>query len=155
MSRRYASSLLLFTFVALLPWDGARAWAAELQTVELVLARGVQALAVELVTTPAAIAQGLKGRKGLPDGRGMLFDFGFETNATMSMKDTEIPLDMIFIRTDGRIHHIVEDQTPLSERQIYSGGPVRGVLEVRAGTVRRLGIAVGDRVSHRIFTGGR
>ena len=59
---------------------------------------------------------------------------------------------MIFIRGDGRISHIAENLTPMADRQIYSGGPVRGVLEVPAGTVRRFGIASGDRVGPRLFT---
>jgi uncharacterized membrane protein (UPF0127 family) len=67
------------------------------------------------------------------------------------MENTYIPLDMIFIRADGRILRIVENTEPLSTRIIPSGGPVRGVLEVIAGTARKLGIAAGDRVAHPIF----
>ena len=60
---------------------------------------------------------------------------------------------MIFIRGDGRIASIAENTTPMSERLVPSDGPVRGVLEVIAGTARKLGIKAGDRVAHRIFSG--
>jgi uncharacterized membrane protein (UPF0127 family) len=69
----------------------------------------------------------------------------------MWMQNTYIPLDMIFIRGDGRILSIAENTEPLSTRVISSGGPVRAVLEVIAGTARKLGIRPGDRVSHSIF----
>jgi uncharacterized membrane protein (UPF0127 family) len=59
---------------------------------------------------------------------------------------------MIFIRGDGRILRITENTEPMSTRQIPSGGPVRAVLEVIAGTSRKLGIAPGDRVAHPIFS---
>ncbi len=61
------------------------------------------------------------------------------------------PLDMIFIRADGRILSIAENTVPLSEALVPSGGPVRAVLEVIAGTCKKLGIAPGDRVKHPIF----
>ena len=144
------SALLLAAPVWCAPAD-----ASELQSVEIITARGVQVLAVELAATKVEITRGLKGRTELPEGSGMLFDFTLEMQATMSMKDTAIALDMIFIRADGRISHIVENLTPMVDRQIHSGGPVRGVLEVPAGTVRRLGIAPGDRVGHRIFSARR
>ena len=71
------------------------------------------------------------------------------------MHNTYISLDMIFIRGDGRILRIAENTEPLSDRIIPSGGPVRGVLEVIAGTARKLGIAPGDRVTGSIFGGRR
>ena len=82
----------------------------------------------------------------------MLFDFMVDQNVAFWMKNTYISLDMIFIRGDGRILRIAESAEPLSERNIPSGGPVRGVLEVIAGTARKFGIAPGDRVSGSFFT---
>ena len=69
----------------------------------------------------------------------------------MWMKNTYVSLDMIFIRADGRIARIAEHTEPLSTKIVSSGGPVRGVLEVVAGTARKLGIAAGDRVAHPMF----
>ena len=98
-------------------------------------------------------ATGLMHRRELPEGRGMLFDFGRDQEIAMWMKNTYISLDMIFITRDGRIHRIAENTEPLSERIIPSGGPVRGVLEVIGGTARKFGIAPGDRVAHPLFSG--
>lgn len=109
---------------------------------------------LEIANTPETRSRGLMFRRELPDGRGMLFDFGTrETEVTMWMKNTYIPLDMIFIRANGVINHIAENTTPLSEATISSNGPVKGVLEVIGGTSRRLGIAAGDRVEHPFFRG--
>jgi uncharacterized membrane protein (UPF0127 family) len=83
----------------------------------------------------------------------MLFDFKREQELSFWMKNTLISLDMIFIRADGSILRIAEQTEPLSERLVPSGGPARAVLEVIAGTARKLGIAAGDRVAHPVFSG--
>lgn len=100
-----------------------------------------------------ADARSLVFRKELPEGRGMLFDFTPEQNVSMWMKNTLIPLDMIFIKSDGRILRIAENTQVESEKIIPSGGAVRGVLEVIAGTAKKLGIKPGDRVGHPLFDG--
>lgn len=125
--------------------------ASNLQTLEIASKTGVHAFAVELAQTDDERAKGLMYRKELPEGRGMLFDFRREQEVSMWMQNTYIPLDMMFIRADGRILSIAENTTPLSTRTISSGGPVLGVLEVIGGTVRKLGIAPGDRVAHPMF----
>jgi uncharacterized protein len=127
--------------------------AAELQPLEIASKSGVHVFAVELATTPEEQAKGLMFRQSLPEGQGMLFDFHQEQPTSFWMKNTYIPLDMIFIRGDGRILRIAENTVPLSETLVPSGGPVRAVLEVIAGTARKLGIAPGDRVAHPIFNG--
>jgi len=128
--------------------------AAELQPLEIASKSGVHSFAVEMAVTPDEQAKGLMFRRELPEGQGMLFDFHREQPATFWMKNTYISLDMIFIRADGRILRIAENTVPLSEALVQSGGPVRAVLEVVAGTARKLGIAPGDRVAHPIFNGG-
>ena len=126
--------------------------AVELQPIEIVSKTGVHTFAVELAVTPEEQARGLMFRRELPEGQGMLFDFQREQPATFWMKNTYVSLDMIFIRADGRILRIAENTVPLSEALVPSGGPVRAVLEVVAGTARKLGIAPGDRVAHPIFS---
>jgi uncharacterized protein len=121
------------------------------ETLEIVSKSGVQVFSVEVMRTPEDRAKGLMYRRELPEGRGMLFDFSPEQNVSMWMKNTYISLDMIFIRADGRILRIAEKTTPESEAIIPAGGPVRGVLEVIAGTAKRYGIAPGDRVAHPLF----
>ena len=95
---------------------------------------------------------GLMYRKELPDGKGMLFDFSPEQQISMWMKNTYIPLDMIFIRADGRILRIAENTEPFSTKIISSGGLARGVLEVIGGTAQKYGIQPGDRVGHPLFS---
>ncbi|MCP4330721.1 MAG: DUF192 domain-containing protein [Alphaproteobacteria bacterium] len=107
---------------------------------------------VEVATTPAQKMQGLMFRQSLPKDGGMLFDYGAPRSVAMWMKNTYIPLDLLFIGGDGRIVNIVERAVPHSLATIPSDGPVRAVLEVNGGTVSRLGIAPGDRVAHGIFS---
>jgi uncharacterized membrane protein (UPF0127 family) len=127
--------------------------AAEEQTVEIVTRGGVHTFTVEFAETDEERSRGLMFRKELPEGRGMMFDFKQDMNVTMWMKNTYIPLDMIFIRADGRIHRIAENTEPESTKIIAAGGPVRAVLEVIGGTARKLGIKPGDRVAHPMFRG--
>lgn len=160
MTRRTVLSaalrLLAVTVLAILlgtPLGLSGAHAFERQTLEIATKTGVHVFAVEVATTDAERAQGLMHRKELPEGTGMLFDFKRDEPVSMWMKNTYVPLDMIFITADGRIHRIAENTTPMSERIIPSGGPVRGVLEVVAGTAKKLGIAPGDRIGHPMFSG--
>ena len=139
-------------FVTLVPgW--AAAWAFDRNTVEITTRSGVQVFSVEIADTEAAREKGLMFRKSLPPGQGMLFDFHREAPVGFWMKNTYIPLDMIFIRGDGRIANIAENAKPPSETVIPSDGPVLAVLEVAGGTARKLGIVPGDRVANPIFHG--
>jgi uncharacterized protein len=123
-------------------------------TLEIVSKTGVHAFAVELATNDAERSRGLMFRKELPEGRGMLFDFDKEQPVSFWMHNTYVSLDMIFIRADGRILRIAEHAEPMSDRLIPSGGPVRAVLEVVAGTAHKLGIEAGDRVTGAVFGKG-
>jgi uncharacterized membrane protein (UPF0127 family) len=153
--RRCLLVLLAALSVLTLPSAGVRLAAAELQPLEIASKSGVHVFAVEMASTPEEVARGLMFRRQLPEGQGMLFDFHKEQPTSFWMKNTYIPLDMIFIRADGRILHIAENRAPLSETLVPSGGPVRAVLEVIGGTAKKLGIAPGDRVGHAIFGGRR
>jgi uncharacterized membrane protein (UPF0127 family) len=127
--------------------------ALDTETVEIASKSGVHAFTVEMARTPEEQAKGLMFRKSVPEGHGMLFDFKVDRDLTFWMKNTYVSLDIIFIRGDGSILRIAANTTPLSEKMIPSGGPARAVLEVVAGTARKLGIAPGDRVAHPIFSG--
>ncbi len=89
---------------------------------EIVSKSGVHVFSVEIADTQAEREKGLMFVKHLPDGQGMLFDFDSEQDIAMWMKNTYIPLDMIFIRGDGRIARIAENTTPLSTAIIPSAG---------------------------------
>jgi uncharacterized membrane protein (UPF0127 family) len=106
---------------------------------------------VEVMRNDEERARGLMFRRFMPADRGMLFDFKVEQPVMMWMKNTYIPLDMIFTARDGRIVSIAENAEPLSERTIPSGPAAYAVLEVNAGTAARLGIKAGDRMEHAIF----
>lgn len=131
----------------------APAVAADQEAGRLIIAtsRGRTAFDVELAATPEELARGLQHRRSLPADAGMLFDFGPERIVRMWMKNTYIPLDMLFIDAGGVVADVAEGAKPQSLDIIASRVPVRAVLEVNAGTVARLGIRRGDRVHHRIF----
>jgi len=129
------------------------AWAAALETVEIASKSGTHRFSVEIARTEKEQQRGLMFRKKLPEGAGMLFEFRKERPISFWMKNTYVPLDIIFIRNNGRILSIAENTVPMSDRLIPSRGPVRGVLEVIAGTANKFGIAPGDQVTHRIFQG--
>jgi len=152
MPSRFAAALLLAAAAIATGLAGqAPAQAAGRGTIEIVTKTGVHPFAVELATNDAERSRGLMFRKELPEGQGMLFDFEREQPVSFWMHNTYISLDMIFIRGDGRILSIAENTEPLSDRLVPSGGPVRAVLEVIAGTAVKLGIAPGDRVAGAIF----
>jgi uncharacterized membrane protein (UPF0127 family) len=136
-----------------LPGAGRMVAAQQLQELKITSKNGAHIFGVEMALTPEEQAKGLMFRKELPEGQGMLFDFHQEQPTSFWMKNTYVSLDMIFIRGDGRILRIAENTVPLSEALVPSGGPVRAVLEVVAGTAKKLGIAPGDRVTHPIFSG--
>src|ERR1700751_3615176 len=137
--------------VALCAFTGSGARAESVQPLEIVTKSGVHVFSVELATTEQEKETGLMYRKELADGKGMLFDFSPEQEVAMWMKNNYVSLDMIFIRADGRILRISENPEPLSTKIIPSNGPVKGVLEVVAGTAQKYGIAPGDRVAHPLF----
>jgi uncharacterized membrane protein (UPF0127 family) len=103
---------------------------------------------VELATSPQQISQGLMFRRQMAADAGMLFLFERPDPAVFWMKNTFIPLDMIFIGTDGRILNIAERTIPQTETPVPASGPTRAVLEVNGGTAARLGLKPGDRVRH-------
>ena len=107
---------------------------------------------VEMALTPEQQETGLMFRKVVPPDGGMLFDWGSPRDSAMWMKNTISPLDMLFIGERGMVRHIAENTVPESLATIESGGAVRATLEVAAGTVRRLGIHVGDKVEQKIFS---
>jgi uncharacterized membrane protein (UPF0127 family) len=106
---------------------------------------------VEMADTPDAIRQGLMFRESLAPDAGMLFDFGEVRAASMWMKNTLIPLDMLFIDASGEVIAIARNAVPGSLRSLGPGVPVRAVLEIAGGRAKELGIAPGDTVTHPIF----
>jgi uncharacterized membrane protein (UPF0127 family) len=114
-------------------------------------AKGPQRFHVELADTDNTRARGMMFRTSMAPDAGTLFDFRQEQLASFWMRNTLLPLDMLFIKADGTILNIHQRAIPHDETGINSAGPVRAVLEINGGTVSRLGIRPGDRVQHAIF----
>ena len=106
---------------------------------------------VEMAIDPMQQITGLMFRTSVPADGGMLFDWGTPRDSQMWMKNTLVPLDMVFINQDGTIRSIAENTVPESLAVIDSRGPVRATLELQAGITAKLGIVVGDKVTQRIF----
>jgi uncharacterized membrane protein (UPF0127 family) len=147
-------------FVAVALFVSALAGPASAQThaqtlrtepLEIVTAGGVRHFTVEVADTDATRETGLMFRKSMAPNRGMLFDFGTPQTVTFWMKNTLIPLDMIFIAQDGHVVSITRNAVPMSEAIIPSGGPIVGVLELRGGRAAEIGVKPGDVVRDRIF----
>lgn len=120
-------------------------------TLTLHTARGAHRIDIEVAESDREKAYGLMFRQSLGENEGMLFPYPTAHEITMWMRNTFISLDMIFIRADGIVHRIETDTEPHSERIIASKGDVTGVLEMKAGSARRLGLKPGDRVEHPHF----
>ena len=124
---------------------------AGFEALEAVTPAGRTRFFVEIADTDAEREKGLMFRKEVLPDRGMLFDFKTPREVAFWMRNTLIPLDIIYIRTDGTILSIARNTTPLSEAPIPSGGPVVGVLELAGGRTGEIGLMPGDRIEHRIF----
>jgi uncharacterized membrane protein (UPF0127 family) len=107
---------------------------------------GPHKFTVEIATTPAQMEQGLMFRRAMAPDAGMLFVFKTPSQGSMWMKNTFIPLDMLFIDREGRIINIAERRVPESLDTAAAAAPARAVLELNGGTAARLGIQPGDRV---------
>ncbi|MGB5078962.1 MAG: DUF192 domain-containing protein [Sphingorhabdus sp.] len=101
---------------------------------------------VEVAATSMEQAKGLMFRTDLADNAGMIFPFGEPRVASFWMKNTVIPLDIIFIRANGTIESIAENTVPYSTAAVAAGEPVVAVLELRGGLTSELGIGAGDKV---------
>ena len=121
---------------------------------EIVTADKTHKFSVEIARTPGQQAQGLMFRRRLAADAGMIFLYGEPRIITMWMKNTYIPLDMIFIGKGGRIVSIAQRTIPQSLATVSSELPASAVLEVNAGTASRLGIQVGDRINHAAIGAG-
>jgi uncharacterized membrane protein (UPF0127 family) len=117
----------------------------------VITSTGQKNFEVEMAVSDQQQSQGLMYRRSMAANAGMLFDYGALRHIQMWMKNTYIPLDMIFIGPKGKIINIVERTIPHSESIISSNGRARAVLELNSGTVSRLGIKTGDTVIHSIF----
>ena len=136
------------------PRPAVVASSAKLDTVEILTSRGRVKFTVELAVTKAEQERGLMFRKSLAPDRGMLFPYNPPQRAAFWMKNTLIPLDILYIAPDGRVLSIARNAVPHDETPLPSGGLVGGVLEIAGGRAAQLGILPGDRVLNKIFPKG-
>ncbi len=143
-------ALLLIVAVVASP---AQAQLATFEKSELAIISGAKRhpFQIELAISSDQMAQGLMFRRQMAPEAGMLFLHQAEQELAMWMKNTFIPLDMVFIAADGRITRIAARTVPQSLATISSEGPAMAVLELNAGTAERLGLKPGDRVDHPAF----
>jgi len=148
--------VLLVALVLWAPgWTTGPARAAEpqsLATSRLTILADGQKLVFEVqwARRESELRKGLMFRRSMPMDHGMLLDYGSPQRASIWMRNTYIPLDILFVRADGVIESI-EQGRPLDETTIPSRGPVRAVLELNAGVARLYGIEPGDQVLHPAF----
>jgi uncharacterized protein len=153
MFTRRTILILVVLLAAAVPLGAAEPQLQQFATARLTIvsADGRHDFTVELAETPAQQEQGLMFRQSLAPDAGMLFDFKQPTVATMWMRNTLIPLDMLFVDQHGRIVNIAQRAVPESDATIAAAAPVRAVIELNGGTAERLGIEPGDRVLYPIF----
>jgi len=131
----------------------ARADLATFSATKIVIetAKGKFPFNVELAVTQTQMGQGLMYRRVLAPDAGMLFDYGEPQTIAKNMKNVLLPLDFIFLASDGKVVDVRERAVPLSLDAIVSAAPARALLEVNGGTAARLGLKPGDVVHHAFF----
>jgi hypothetical protein len=144
----------LLPVLCLLAFAAAALAAGGVNLATVVTNDGHHPFRVEIAATPGQQARGLMYRQEMAADAGMLFLFPDDRVLSFWMKNTLIPLDMLFLAADGRIVHIHPRAEPLSLTPIRSPGPARAVLEINGGLSQRLGIRAGDRVEHPAFRRG-
>ena len=155
-ARLLAAGLLLAPGVAIAVATAPGALAAETVAAQPELPRQPLAItgtdgvrhtfSVEMATTPSQQETGLMFRTAVPADGGMLFDWGAPRQSMMWMKNTLVPLDMLFIGQDGTVTHIAENTVPHSLAVIDGRAPARATLELAGGTAERLNLTVGAKV---------
>jgi len=123
----------------------------DLEPLTVVTASGEYKFQVEIAKDEAARDRGLMYRRYMPADRGMLFEYTANESVAFWMKNTYIPLDMIFIAPNGAVTRVAANTEPLSETVVPSGGPCVGVLEVNGGVAANIGLKAGDKVRASFF----
>jgi uncharacterized protein len=142
---------LLTLSSALLASVGASAQSSH-SVLSIVTASGPHDFNVDVMQSQADLEKGLMFRKSIPADYGMLFDFQREQNVMMWMKNTFIPLDMLFMDKSGKVIGIIANAEPMSEKILTVGKPTDAVLELQGGAAARIDLKVGDQVRDPIFT---
>lgn len=124
----------------------------ELSELKITTENGNEIFMVETARTDEEKRRGLMFRKSLDERKGMIFDMMPARKTAMWMKNTYIPLDIIFVGEDNRIAGIYENARPHSEELIISPAPARAVIELNAGAAKKFAIGIGNKIEHNILT---
>lgn len=151
----------LFVFIAGLMLGAATSSAqdsplnvpVDAQPLKIIMAAGEKSFDLEIADTEQKRSRGLMYRTDFPLNRSMIFVFDNPQPVMMWMANTPLPLDMLFVRSDGTIARVAQKTTPFSEDIVSSGEPVSFVIEINAGVAAMLGIKAGDKVQHPIICG--
>lgn len=146
--RYILSTIWILLTILLLQFEST---ATELEKAVIETSAGQIEITVEIADERHEIMKGLMHRNHLDEMSGMLFDFGGTAERSMWMKNVKIPLDMLFLDSQGRILAIARNAVPGSIRSINPGVPAAGVLEILGGQAEKLGVVPGDRVLHPRF----
>lgn len=147
MIRALTSALLSAAFV----FGAASADPMQVTPLTIETDEGTHAFTVEIADDQEEISYGLMNRESMDADKGMLFEFSPPRDPAMYMKNTLIPLDMLFVSSDGTIEMIARNTVPGSLRTISAGIPVAAVLEINGGKADELGIEPMDTIIHPMF----
>jgi len=146
------SSFFLIMFLGLIgPNKSQASESFRISQLQIISETQIHLFTVEIAETSYQRSLGLQNRKTMLPNHGMLFDFKKTVAVTMWMKNTPLSLDMFFINENGTIINIARNTEPFSLKHIKSAGPAKAVLEVLAGTAKRLNIKAGDQIVHSMF----
>jgi len=153
--RIFAIIFSLFSLLVISPAISQEAMRLGVDSTPLVIEtqKGKTRFEVEIAMTPQALSRGLMFRTDFPKNRAMLFVFETVHTPSMWMKNTPLPLDMLFVDREGKIVSIFTHTQPFSEATISSSAPAAYVIEINAGEVHSRAIREGDRVLHPIICG--
>lgn len=143
--------MVALLFAVLTFANATGSFALEKKPLTIVTATGQHKITVEVAKNRQEQATGLMFRTEIGQDEGMLFLYPRDMEITMWMKNTYIPLDMIFVKSNGRVLRVEENTVPFSERIIASGGDARAVIEMKGGSAARLGIKPGDKIEYETF----
>ena len=142
----FAALMAVTAFLVVAPFQALALETFPVSTLTIKGEGATHQFTVEVAKSPGQQAQGLMYRRKMAADAGMVFIYPSAKPISMWMKNTLIPLDMVFIGASGGVTHIVERTTPMSQTIISSGGPAKAVLELNGGTANRLKLKTGDRV---------
>lgn len=125
----------------------------EREALQVLSGGATHAFQVEIADDEQERETGLMNRDSLPTGQGMLFLFPDARERAFWMKNTHIPLDILYISKSGEVISIQKNTMPMNETPLHSFGPAAAVLEINGGQADALGIKPGDRITHRFFEG--